>query len=364
MSIRVKMVLLVAAISLIAFIGVGVFVYNASTMQNMSNELTKEHVRVMADEYFARFDSFLGAIEASAGMSQALGESYYFLRNDLPRPELEAKMSRAYQMAFAREKNLLGGGAFYEPNAFYPDVRDFLLFLSKENPMESNPDKIPPAWEWDVDTFAEGWYLVALPQGWDRAKARDKRGYWSELYLDTSVNVLMVSVCMPMYGDAGRITGVATVDVTLGTLQDMVGSFALPTPSAKIAAFSTINKATFASSDSRSKDIIPYPAGSWLNQLNQLEPAQELINENLTLNGENYTLLTSTHISGIGLALLIPNAEMYKAVNRLQTNNMIVAVVVWAAIILASIISVLLARAITRPIIESVAFAQAMATGD
>ena len=37
MSIRIKVALLVAAISLAAFIGFGVFAYNAFTMQGMSD---------------------------------------------------------------------------------------------------------------------------------------------------------------------------------------------------------------------------------------------------------------------------------------------------------------------------------------
>ena len=337
MSIRIKVVLLVAAISLAAFIGFGVFVYNAATMQGMSHDLTRDHVNVMAKEYFAKFDSFLGSIEASSGVSQALGESFYFLRQDLPQPELQARMARAYQIAFSRESSLLGGGAFYEPDAFYPGTRDFLLFLSKSNPAESNPDKIPAHWSWDVDTFAEGWYQVALPPNWDRSKAREQRRYWSELYVDTSVNVLMVSVCLPMYGDGHRLVGVATVDVTLGTLQDMVASFELPTPSSKIAAFSTINKATFASSDGGGGKITPYPAGSWLSNLEKLEPGQSLSNDNLELDGQSYTLIASTHESGIGLALLIPNAEMYQAVDALQSNNMIAALVVCVAMLCISI---------------------------
>ena len=364
MNIRTKVVLLVAAISLSAFIGFGVFIYNAATMQTMSHNLTRDYVKVMAKEYFDRFNSFLGAIEASAGVSLTLGESYYFLRNSLARPDLEAQMSRAYQTAFAREDHLLGGGAFYEPNAFYPDVRDFLLFLSKEDPKERNPDKIPAAWAWDVDTFAEGWYQVALPKGWNRATPRDKRSYWSELYVDTSVNVLMVSVCMPMYGDARRLIGVATVDVTLSTLQGMVASFGLPTPSTKIAAFSTLNKATFASSDGADSTITPYPPGSWLGRLENLEPRKKLTDENLMIDGRSHTLLAAAHESGIGLAMLIPNDEMYQAVDAVQRRNMIVASLVCLAMLCIALAVVFAMRQwLMTPLRQITEFASSVENG-
>ena len=52
MSIRAKVIFLVAAISLAAFIGFGVFIYNASTMRDMSHNLTREHVKIMAEGEF------------------------------------------------------------------------------------------------------------------------------------------------------------------------------------------------------------------------------------------------------------------------------------------------------------------------
>jgi methyl-accepting chemotaxis protein len=317
----------------------------------------------------------LDAIQASSGISQNLGETFYLLKDSLGRRELAAAMEAEYHRAFARETSLLGGGAFYEPRAFYPDVYDFHYFASKALtsagvPAEKDAQWLGNEWEWDVDTYEESWYQIALPKDWDRSKPREGRYYWSDLYVDNSVNALMVSVCLPLYDPAKRIVGVATVDVSLATLQKMVASFELPTPSAKIAGFSTLNRATFAMSGSAvgggaDFNITPYPKDSWLSRLEQLKPGQIVNDPNFVKDGVSYTLSASVHESGIGLALLIPNAEQFAAVDALQTVNQITAlaaVLVMAGIIV--IVSIALARWILRPVNNASRLLENLAQGD
>jgi methyl-accepting chemotaxis protein len=369
-SIRYKIFALVLILSLASFAGFGIFVYNGFRMQSISRTITEQYNEELALDSFDRFKSFLDAIQASSGISQNLGETFYMLRNVLGRRELAEIMTDEYHTAFARETALLGGGAFYEPNAFYPDVYDFHYFASKELtaagvPAERNVKWAGNEWEWDVDTYEESWYQIALPKGWDRSAGRDAHYYWSELYEDTSVNALMVSVCLPIYSTAKRIVGVATVDVSLSTLQNMVSAFRLPTPSAQIAGFSTINNATFALSGNSNYSINPYPTDSWLSQLKQLKPGQDFNDTRFMLNGASYTLSASVHESGIGLAFLVPNAEKFKAVDALQRNNQITAaVIVLVTIGIIVLVLFALTRWIVRPIKEASRFFENLARGD
>ena len=294
----------------------------------------------------------------------------------MSRRQLEDAMLSEYRTAFARETLLLGGGAFYEPNTFYHDTYDFHCFVSKvlapggNLPSEKNVQWAGDEWEWDVDTYEEGWYQIALPKGWDRSKPRDTHYYWSELYVDTSVDVLMVSVCMPIYDrienlKSQQITGVATVDVSLSTLQKMVNSYTMPTKSAKMAGFSTVNEATFVMSGSADTGIVPYPKNSWLQELSQLKPGQRFSNENLVLNGESYTLQASVHVSGIGLAILVPNAEKHEAVNAIQRNNILVAVIICLAMLAIITVTIIaLSRWIVTPIKQASGVFETLAQGD
>jgi methyl-accepting chemotaxis protein len=369
MSIRFKVTALILGLSLASFIGFGIFIFNSARVQQIDRRLTGEYQDAVARESFSMFNDFLNMIQASSGISHSLGETFYNLKDNLNRRELMQKMEATYYTTFAREVNLLGGGAFYEPNAFYPDVYDFHCFVSKDlsapgGLSENNVQWAGDTWEWDVDTYDEGWYQAALPKGWNRATPREGRYYWSELYVDTSVDVLMVSVCIPMYSPQKRIVGVATVDVSLSTLQQMVASFSLPTPSSQIAGFSVINNATFAISGSDSHDITEYPAGSWLVNLQELKPGQILISS-IKVDGNDHTLYASVHNSGIGVAILIPNAEKYAAINAVQKANYITVIAIVLSM-LAIIIFVFFAisRWIVRPIKQTLLVLNTFAKGD
>jgi methyl-accepting chemotaxis protein len=267
------------------------------------------------------------------------------LKDVMDRDDLQKHMIDVYYTSFAREANLLGGGAFYEPDAFYPDVHDFHCFVSKDlstigSPSEESVKWVGDEWAWDVDTYEEEWYQVALPKNWDRRQKRGLRYYWSELYVDESVDALMVTVSLPIYTyDAPKsIVGVATVDVSLLTLQKMVTSFELPTPSTKIAGFSVLNDATFAFGGSEKYDIEPYPKDSWLLNLKGLKPEQTL-KKNIVVDGKEHKLSAAVHKSGIGIAMLIPSDEERAVINALQTENFIMVGVIILAMIMIIVFS-------------------------
>ncbi|MDR2732172.1 MAG: methyl-accepting chemotaxis protein, partial [Fibromonadaceae bacterium] len=231
-------------------------------------------------------------------------------------------------------------------------------------PPESQATWVGDEWAWDVDTYKEGWYLVALPNGWDRKNPRSGRYYWSELYVDESVNALMITVSLPIYSPKKSIVGVATVDVSLSTLQKMVSSFSLPTPSTQIAGFSTVNNATFAVSGSDKYDIVEYPEGSWLAQLKGLEPGQNL-NKTVSLDGKSYSLTASVHQSGVGVAILIPDEEKYASVDALQKKSIVTIVAIVLAMIAIIILAVFaLSNWIVKPINRAFSVLETFAKGD
>ena len=369
-SIRYKVFFLILILSIASFIGFGIFMINGQRMRYIASDFSEHYNESLAGESFNQFNSFLDSIQASSGISQNLGELFYVLKDTLSRQELADAMIAKYRSAFSRETNLLGGGAFYEPNAFYSDIYDFHCFVSKvltsgNLPTERNVQWAGDEWVWDVDTYMEGWYQIALPPAWDRSLPRETRYHWSELYVDTSVNVLMVSVCLPIYSPTQRIVGVATVDVSLSTLQRMIDTFALPTPSAQIAAFSTINQATFAIKGSASSDIVPFPRDNWLANLRQLRPGQRVTNENLMIDGVSYTLQASVHNSGIGLAVLVPNAEKYMAVDSVQRANLTATITICLVMVGIIIFAILaLSRWIVAPIKQASLVFEGLAKGN
>ncbi|MDR2418200.1 MAG: HAMP domain-containing protein, partial [Treponema sp.] len=357
MKIRSKIVLLVFTVAFCAFAGFGVFLYTTVTLQRLSRDLTYGLNHAMAGDYFARLHVFLNSIQEGAGVSRNLGETFYEMRALLPEAELKVRMTESYHRAFAMEPNLLGGGAFYAPYTFDPAVEDFHYFASKSlNTIAAAPSQIywmGDEWEWDVATYEEDWYQVAVPKGWDIRQKRDQTHYWSELYIDASVNALMVTISMPMYDRADRIIGVATVDIPLKVLEDMVRGFSLLTPSSQIVGFSTINNATFAITGKGAGGIVSYPSGGWLERfLSPLKPGDALTETTLSLENTTYSLYTQVHASGIGLAILVPHAEAFQVIDAMQRSASIMVMVVCFVMLGALGVAFVLSASITKPIVS------------
>ena len=131
-SIRYKILFLILSLSLAALVGFGILVLNGFRMQSITKAMIEEYTDSLAKDSFAEFAKILDAIQASSGISQDLGETFFRLKDVLSRQELAVIMEAEYHTAFARELALLGGGAFYEPYAFYPDIYRFHYFCSKE----------------------------------------------------------------------------------------------------------------------------------------------------------------------------------------------------------------------------------------
>ena len=370
-SIRFKIILLILILSLASFIGLVIFTMNAVSLRINASDFSEKYNESLAEESFNQFNSFLDTIQDGSGISQTLGEFFYAVKDKLGRRELAETMLNSYRTSFARELNMLGGGAFYEPNAFYPDVRDFHCFVSKvlssggQLPSEKEVRWAGDEWAWDLDTYEEGWYLSVLPKGWDRSRPRDTRYNWSELYVDESIDVLMVTIGLPIYSKNQQIVGVATIDISLSTLQKMITSILLPTPSTQIVGFSAINKAIFAVSGSDSYNIIPYQADSWMAHLSQFQPGQKYINNDFIYENTSYTLSVNIHDSGLGLAILVPNDEKHEAVNSLQTTTVVTTVTVGLVMIGIIIVIIFAISAwVVKPIKNASHVFENLAKGD
>ena len=361
MSIKTKMLFLVSLLTFSAFIGFACFMYNTSTMRNLAEDYMREYVDTLADKSTANFISILDNVGTYANTSSALGETFFRLREVTPRQELTQIMERGMADALLRNDMLVGNGIFYQPYAFDPTQKDFHLYSSR------NGNGVNSSWQWDVSTFDEGWYQIAIPRGWDVTQKREQRLYWSELYVDTSINVLMVSVCVPMYDDNSHLIGVATIDVSLKTLQDLVHSFKKPeaAPSTRMVAFSTINNATFANSENDNSGIIPYATGTWEDLLKGKKPGDRIREENVLIDGKEFAVYAEVGPSGLGLALLLPQDEILAQIESLQTRSVIIAITVSLILALVTIVVMLvMGKQVIKPLKSLSSYASTVEGGN
>ena len=76
-SIRFKIFLLIVILSIASFIGFGVFIANSIEMRKITGNFSENYSESLAGQSFNEFNSFLDSIQASSGISQALGETFY-----------------------------------------------------------------------------------------------------------------------------------------------------------------------------------------------------------------------------------------------------------------------------------------------
>ena len=362
MSIRLKIYLLIGLISCASFLGFAAFIHGANTMGDDYATVTKKHIDTFVAGEVSTFMGALASYRAAAGVTPSLGETAYALRNSTDRETLQKSLEQSVASYLKRHPQIEGGGIFYEPGVFYPSEHDYHLYAYGNISSSS----IKTDWQWDVDTYAEPWYLAALPSSWQRSKPRPETAYWSEAYVEASSNVLMVSVVTPMYDAAKTLIGVGTIDVSLQTLQEMVSSLQKPVPGARIVAFSTKNKAVFASSENKIRDLVPFKDSpeKWLSYIANMGPNDSLTS-NVTIDGNTYSLYAQVGDSGIGLAMLMPHAELRAAVEAAESTNVRTAIILTVTLlVIVGIVVVVLQKQVMRPLLAITDFTGKIAKGD
>lgn len=108
------------------------------------------------------------------------------------------------------ESGSVGGGFWFEPKEFDPEQTLYGPYVYR------NGDKWELTWDYNTPQYnylKQDWYLIALPEAWDRSQKREKDVYWTAPYLDEVSKITMVTADSFIYGkDKKQILGIATAD--------------------------------------------------------------------------------------------------------------------------------------------------------
>ncbi len=109
---------------------------------------------------------------------------------------------------------LFGGGIWFEPYAYQADQQFFSPYCMRENGAIKY-----------VDNYSLGDGVFYTDQDWyGNAKNTTKSAVWSAPYYDTFANISMVTVSAPFYNENGQLLGVATTDLDLTYMQQMLAN--------------------------------------------------------------------------------------------------------------------------------------------
>lgn len=108
-----------------------------------------------------------------------------------------------------------GGGIWFEPYRFKPEAKLFSPYCYRESGQVKYTTEFDP-----------GGGQTYLDQEWYQTGAAAKTpAVWSLPYLDGFTKISMVTTSSPFYDESGKLMGVATTDIELTNLQNMIMNF-------------------------------------------------------------------------------------------------------------------------------------------
>lgn len=115
-------------------------------------------------------------------------------------------------------EDAFGGGIWFEPYRYRPEVQYFSPYCMRQNGTVTY-----------VDNYSLGEGVSYTNQEWYTNVSGVKDGVvWSDPYYDEFAQISMVTASSPIYSSNGGFLGVATVDIDLTSMQEMVLSLDIP----------------------------------------------------------------------------------------------------------------------------------------
>ncbi len=181
------------------------------------------------------------------------------------------------------------------------------------------------------------------------------------IYPIQGVDVLITSLVVPIVVD-GQFYGIAGVDLTLDFLQSI---------SDKVDIFDKTGQLILYSNDGVISGITGQAelVGQSLGEINNdVEATINIIQnaeEQIVYKGGTFNIVTPIHFGKTttpwSIHIILPDTKVFEGLNRVLLNLLIIGIIMAAV---ALLLVWLLSKKITNPIIETVQFAQIVASGD
>lgn len=285
---------------------------------------------------------------------QDVGRIAVFLANNI---EASQQYDTPAVMAVL-EKNMqsseliYGSGFWLEPYEYDQETEYYGPYLYKDG------SQIKLTWEYsneEYDYFQYDWYKIGYEA--------DKELVWSEPFLDVVSNVPMMTAASPIDKDNKRV-GVASADLGMPFLDEYMRKMKVGQAG---YAFIVTGEGYYLAHPEEEKNLklkITEEPDSKIKEFGtKLIGLTEPAVEQTSINGQPWITASSpVGDTGMKMVLLLPQDEVYAVRDGVFLRSIIGLVV--AISILALILSLLIARKITKPLEVVSAYANQMAQGD
>lgn len=247
-----------------------------------------------------------------------------------------------------------GGGIWFEPYKYRSDIMFFSPYCMRENGAVTY-----------IDNYNLGENVYYTDQDWYKSVSTSKDGEskWSSPYYDEFVKKSMITSSTPIYDTDGEIMGVATADIDLSYIQEMILSLNM-VANGKVILID--QNGTYIATEDSSKILnnnILSDEDTNIAKLGQTVLANKEGKCSLTLNNEKYNALYE-EIPETGWFIISMASENQLLSSAYHLKNVLSVFSVIFFIILIIVLFIYLQRFIIRPIYSLSNTAEQIANGN
>lgn len=259
--------------------------------------------------------------------------------------------------------SVVGGGIFFEPNAFNPDAKQKGFYarwvppVGMSRKVEYSLAKSAPG----VDFHNSEWYRALIPAGWDPKRHLYVDSGWTGPYRDRVTLVPMITALNAMYSRESELIGLASVDWNLDELTAMIDS-SRPTENSVAMLFSPGAKKFAAVAGLQGLNLEPISKARWMPYLllNAPQDRYEMVRA-VDEDGLPFRAYSRALENGLIYSVLIPEAEILGVAYRSGYLELGFFV---ALLIFVLVTIVVLVKNRLRPLSELVDCAARFSAGD
>lgn len=318
----------------------------------ISYEISKSILNNEVDDKMnATIDGVLGTIQESLSQDsripEALARNIEVSGTQMTEDQYVSMLKRYSSMS----DQVLGVGAFFEPDQYSPDRRAFGPYVYKDN------DDFVYVEDYNNETedyLSTDWYKTGV-------NVKDSI-VWTDPYLDVITNQPMVTAVAPFYDKDNNFIGITTEDIVLSSLQKTITEIKV----GQTGRAFLIDKSGLFLADADSSKImkvnIQQDTNKSLAELGKVMLEGKRSKGVLLDNNGKHTVYFAP-VSGTGwmLALSISEKELYQPLNNLTLR---VAIIISVTLIAIVLIILFFSMYITGNIKKVLKFAEALGNQD
>lgn len=340
-SLKSKVVLAIVSCSILVNVMVGGV--SLSHSKNVAELNSKEKLTLVSENTTNELNSTISKIEQSVN---TLGEIALYNLDDVGKFFSDSEYVVQYtdkleQSAINLANNTEGAMSFYI--RFNPEYTEPTsgLFYSKSNEEEEFQKLIPTDFSKfnPDDSEHVGWYYIPI---------NAKEPIWLDPYMNSNINVYMVSYVVPLFKD-GKTIGVVGMDINFDTIKKVVESTKIYNSGYAFLMNSDYNIMYHPTIDANA-NLATTDNGIMKSLADEIKNNQDEDNQYLYEYGnERKNLVCKKLSNGWNLSIAAPLNEILEQANNLTKK---LGMYIFTGMILSTIVALYLGSVISRPIVK------------